>query len=91
MDDCEFYEKYKLYKDFKIDELKLIEELSFYNHNFYTGIQREDKDTPDVIYVETDELTNIDEYYHVDDDVKIHIGYSYFGDEYITLQQEELT
>lgn len=91
MNNNEFYKKYGCYENFRVDKLKHIKELSTYNHNYYIGIQRENTESPDIIYVESDELSDTNEYYHVEGDNKIHIGYSYEGDEYITLQQEELT
>lgn len=86
-----FYKKYKCYENFPIKELKHIPEISFYNHNYYVGVKRENKVAPDLIYVESDELTDTNEYYHVDGDTTIHIGYAYILDEFITLQEEELT
>lgn len=85
-----FYLKYRNYESFPIEEFVLIPDMSIYNHNYYLGLKRENMVT-DLIYVETDELSGISEYYHIDNNKKIHLGYSYEGDKFITLQEEELT
>lgn len=87
----DFYQKYKGYESFPIERLKHIPHISIYNHNYYFGIKREDAIIPDMIYAETDELTDITEYYHKDGETITHIGYAYEGDKYMTLQEEELT
>lgn len=86
-----FYQKYKCYEDYPIENLKHIPLISFYNHNYYFGIKRKNSMVADMIYVETDERTDISEYYHKEGEKLTHIGYTYAGDKYITLQEEELT
>lgn len=89
--DKKFYLKYKHYESFPIEKLSHLKDISVYNHNYYVGMKRENMIDNDLIYVETDELSGISEYYHIDNDKKIHFGYSYEGDKFITLQEEELT
>lgn len=86
----QFLQKYKCYENFPIERLKHIPAISFYNHNYYFGIKREGDMVPDMIYVETNELAGVSEYYHKNGEEMIHIGYAYEGDEFITLQKEEL-
>lgn len=86
-----FYQKYKCYENYPIESLIHIPLISFYNRNYYFGIKRKNSMVADMIYVETDELSGISEYYHKDGEEMVHIGYAYDGDKFITLQEEELT
>lgn len=89
--DKSFYKKYHCYENYPIKKLKHIPLISVYNHNYFFGLKRYNEMVPDMIYVETDECSGISEYYHKDGEQLIHIGHSYAQDEFITLQQEELT
>lgn len=89
MDDF-FYNKYKCYEGYPIEKLKHIPEISCYNHNYYIGVKRDNIVIPDLIFTETDECSEVTEYYHIDGDCTTHIGYAYASDEYITLEQETL-
>lgn len=82
-----FYEKYKCYENFPIENLSRIQEISWYNNNYYLGVNR--NGCHDLIYVKCDECSNSYEYYHIHGDFVTHIGYAYEGDKYITLQQQE--
>lgn len=88
MDD--FFKRYKHYETFPIEQLKHIPEISFYNHNYYIA-NHSCNNSSDLLYVETDEYSEISEFYHVDGTRIIHIGFAYSSDKYITLQQEELS
>lgn len=83
--DSNFHEKYKHYETFPIENLKLIPEVSFYCNNYYVGHDGE------LIYAETDEFSEITEYYHVKGSSVQHIGFAYVSDKYITIQEEELS
>lgn len=84
MDDL-FYSKYGVYETYPISDLKHIREISFYNHNYYIGVNNS------LIYAETDELSELTEYYHIQGNVVTHIGFAYSTDKYITLSQTELS
>lgn len=81
----EFYMNYRRYEKFPIDKLKHLPEISCYNHNYYVGVDKE------LIYVETDELSEISEFYLVTCSGYEFFGFAYPNDKYITLQEEELT
>lgn len=85
-----FYQKYKCYEKFPIKKLRHIPIISFYNHNYYFGIKRDGAMVADMIYVETDELSGISEYYHKDGEEMVHIGFAYNSDKFITLHEDEL-
>lgn len=84
MDD-RFYERYRCYENYPIENLNHLPDISLYNHNYYRGIDK------DIIYVETDELSGISEFYLVTRYRLEHFGFAYEDDEYITLQEEELS
>lgn len=90
MDD-RFYKRYRCYENYPIEDLKHIPEVSFYNHNYYIANNPNGYNSNDLIYVETDELSGIKEFYHINGDVIVHIGYAYTSDKYITLEQEVLS
>ena len=59
MDD--FFKRYKHYETFPIEQLKHIPEISFYNHNYYIA-NHSCNNSSDLLYVETDEYSEISEF-----------------------------
>lgn len=82
-----FYAKYNCYDNYQISNLVHIPEKSVYNKNYYYGVIREGETSADLILAESDESSGTTEFYHVDNDNLIHIGYAYDIDDNINLEQ----
>lgn len=89
--DSMFLKKYKDYDKLDVNELKHIPEISFYNHNYYIGLKRNNKVCHDIIYEECNELAGFYEYFHIEGDVSTYIGYRSEDENFITIESEQFT
>lgn len=80
----EFYNKYAKYDNFNTNDLIHIKEKSFYNHNYYIGLDN------DIIYIVSDDCY-MNDIYVIKDNKEIYIGYSYIDENIIYLSEEELS
>lgn len=65
---------FKEYEGVRINDLRHIPEISFYNHNYYVGVKREGYVPYDLIYAESSDEHDITKVYVVLGDTSCLIG-----------------
>ncbi len=80
-----FKKKYGAYNGIDTSMFKHIPEISCYNNNYFIGLKREGSATNDLIFVHSDELNGVDDYYHVNGNSVTYIGYSCVEEDILNL------
>ena len=77
------------YDGLHTDTFKHIPEISYYNHNYYIGLKRENNAIHDLLFAESDD-DNLTEWYIVLGNCVRHIGYEFSDKGVINLSDEQL-
>lgn len=71
-----FKEKYGIYDGMDTSTFKHIPEVSFYNNNYYFGLNRNNSVTRDLLFAHSDD-DNLTDWYIINGDTVTYIGYEY--------------
>lgn len=88
--DEKFKKKYGIYDGIDTSAFKHIPEISFYNNNYFVGLKRDKNVTNDLLFAHSDDDNQTD-WYVLNGDFAIYIGYEFTNEGVINLSDEPFT